>query len=95
MLCIYCGHILRVKFVYTKKYNRLPISEKSGSTSDITSDINLNYYLAKNNTNSYENIWGDRWEIYKGACYISFTLKGKWRNRVWQIIPFDFWKKSE
>ena len=47
-----------------KKYNRLPISEKSGSTSDITSDINLNYYLAKNNTNSYENIWGDRWEIY-------------------------------
>ena len=43
-----------------KKYNRLPISEKSGSTSD----INLNYYLAKNNSNSYENVWGDRWEIY-------------------------------
>ena len=60
-----------------KKYNRLPISEKSGSTSDITSDINLNYYLAKNNTNSYENIWGDRWEIYIAMIeriWLSFTV---------------------
>ena len=56
-----------------KKYNRLPISEKSGSTSD----INLNYYLAKNNTNSYENIWGDRWEIYIAMIeisWLSFTV---------------------
>ena len=53
-----------------KKYNRLPISEKSGSTSD----INLNYYLAKNNTNSYENIWGDRWEIYIAMIEISWLI---------------------
>jgi hypothetical protein len=42
-----------------KNYHMLPISEKSGSSYD----INLNYYLAKNNTNSYENVWGDRWKF--------------------------------